>query len=97
MRVLALALLASLGIGCHTMQFEVTGEPHGEVVYDRKSFFFWGLAPTKVVDVSAFCPHGVAAIREETRFTDGLLEAVTIGIYQPRSSWYYCLRGESKP
>ena len=82
--------------GCHTMHFEVSSDPHERVVYDRKSFFLWGLVPTREVDVSAHCPGGVAAIREETRFSDGLLEFVTLGIWQPRSSWYYCLR-ESAP
>jgi hypothetical protein len=73
------------------MRFELSDEPHAEVVYDRKSFFLWGLVPTKKVDVSRFCPGGVAVIREETRFSDGFFQAITLGIYEPRSSWYYCL------
>jgi len=94
---LALALLRILSSGCHTMRFEVADEPHGRVVYDRKSFFLWGLAPTREVDVSAYCPAGVAAIREETRFSDGFFGFVTLGIWQPRSSWYYCLDTETQP
>ncbi len=97
MRSLALLLLLVTVIGCHTMRFEVADEPHDRVVYDRKSFFLWGLTPTKEVDVSAHCPDGVAAIREETRFSDGFFGFITLGIWQPRSSWYYCLGGGTRP
>jgi hypothetical protein len=88
--LLLLPLLFALG-GCHTMRFEVANEPHSRVVYDRKSFFLYGLVPTKQVDVARHCPAGVAAVREETRFSDGFFSVVTLGIWQPRSSWYYCL------
>lgn len=94
--LVVLALLASLS-GCNTMRFEVSNEPHGEVVYDRKSFFFWGLTPTKEIDVSDFCSDGVAAIREETGLSDTVFSVLTLGFWQPRSSWYYCRRGEAQP
>lgn len=97
MRSLALLLLMITVGGCHTMRFEVANEPHARVVYDRKSFFFWGLTPTQEVDVSAHCPSGVAAIREETRFSDGFLDVITLGIWSPRSSWYYCLAEGGRP
>lgn len=74
------------------MQFELVDADHAKRVHHRNSFFFWGLAPTVVVDVSLYCPAGVAAIREETTVVDYLLLTVpTLGIYQPRSAWYYCL------
>jgi hypothetical protein len=95
-RTWILVVAAVLVSGCHTMHFELSDEDHSEVVFDRKSFFFWGLTPLKEVDVSEFCPDGAAAIREETRFEDGFLAAITLGIWQPRSSWYYCLDGKAK-
>lgn len=85
------ALLVTVLGGCHTMRFELSDAPSDQVVYDRKSFFFWGLAPTRTVDVAQYCPGGAAAIRERTTFTDGLLGFITLGIWEPRSSWYYCL------
>jgi len=97
MRSLAVLLLLVGVSGCHTMRFEVSDEPHSKVVYDRKSFFLWGLTPRKEVDVSVHCPAGVAAVREETRFSDGLLSVITLGIWQPRSSWYYCRGGGVAP
>ena len=75
---------------CHTMRFEVADGTASEVVYDRKSFFLGGLVPTLEVDVARHCPNGAVAIREETTFVDGLLQLVTLGIWTPRSSWYYC-------
>jgi len=92
MRVVAAIVSLTLFVsGCHTMRFEISSEEHSTVVYDRKSFFLWGLAPTREVDVSRFCPSGAAAIKEETRFSDGFFGFITLGIWQPRSSWYYCL------
>ena len=84
-------LLLIFVAGCHTMRFQVTNEPHAQIVYARKSFYLWGLTPTQKIDVSNHCPAGVAAIREETRFSDGFFSFITLGIWQPRSSWYYCL------
>jgi hypothetical protein len=92
--VLKSCLLAVVCAGlsaCHTMHFEITDEPHAEEVYDRKHYFLGGLVPTVEVDVRDHCPHGIAAVREEQTFVDGLLELPTLGIWSPRSSWYYCL------
>ena len=76
------------------MQFEVADVDHDHVVNARNSFFFWGLSPDFTIDVSQYCPAGVAAVREQTTFLDTLLGVVTLGIWQPRSSWYYCLPGD---
>jgi hypothetical protein len=87
------ALIAFLAVmsGCHTMQFEVANVDHDRVVDARNSFFFWGLSPDVAIDVSQYCPAGVAAVREQTTFRDILLGVVTLGIWQPRSSSYFCL------
>ncbi len=90
-RLVCVVLILSIGIaGCHTMRFEVSGEPHTDVVKDRKSFFLWGLAPTKEVDVREKCPNGVVAVEEETNFGDGFLNLITLGIWAPRTSTYFC-------
>jgi hypothetical protein len=97
MRSLILLVLVVGLSGCHTMRFEVSNEPHQRVVFHRKSFFFWGLAPTREVDVSVYCPAGVAAIREQTQLSDGFFDLITLGIWEPRSSWYYCLDEGDRP
>jgi len=72
------------------MTFEIATAKEARPVSSRKSFWFWGLTPTQEVDLQAICPTGVAAIEEETTFADGLLSFVTLGIYSPRTSLYYC-------
>ena len=95
LRTLLLWGAVALSSGCHTMKFDVGSGPVEQVVYERKSFYLGGLAPTVKVDVSEHCPNGAVAIREETTFVDGLLSFVTLSIYTPRSSWYYCAREEA--
>jgi hypothetical protein len=90
-RLLGLMTLLVVSCGCHTMRFDLSNAQHEKVVYERKSFFLWGLVPTREIDTATRCPAGAAAIRERTTFTDGLLGLITLGIWQPRSTWYYCL------
>jgi hypothetical protein len=59
-------------------------------IEDRKSFWFWG-ATSQDVDMRAICPAGTARIVEETTFVDGLFGQLTLGIYAPRSSYYWCV------
>jgi hypothetical protein len=90
-----MVLVLANGLACHTMNFEVEqAKPGGvEKIHDRKAFFLGGLVPTRNVDAREHCPNGVQSIREETTFGDGLLSLITIGIYSPRSSDYYCKKG----
>ena len=83
--------------GCHTVRFDLSPQNPSRVEYERKSFFFWGLVPAnKQVDVRKHCPAGVAAIGEQTSFTDGLITLLFLGIWELRSSWYYCLPDQGK-
>ena len=68
---LALACLVVPLVACHTMRFELTKQTHESVVTVRKAYFIGGLTPARYVDVAKHCPHGVAAVREETTFGDG--------------------------
>ncbi len=69
---LGLLLCATLLGACHTMRFTVGDEAVASTVQERKSFFFWGLVPTRRIDVRDKCPAGAVAIREQTTFVDGL-------------------------
>ena len=85
-----LILAACLSSACHTISIDV-GEGSGtQIVEERKSFFFWGLTPTKTIDVRTHCPNGALAISEETTFVDGLFNFITLGIWAPRTSYYHC-------
>jgi hypothetical protein len=91
-----LALICILLSSCHTIRFELANQPGATVVHERKSFFLWGLVPGNLmVDVRTKCPAGASAIREQTSFTDGLITLLFLGIWELRSSWYYCLPSES--
>ena len=87
---LLMVLAASGPVACYSMRFELVDEPAAEVVTERKSFYAWGLAPTVEVDVLAKCPHGAAAVSEETTVVDSLLSLPTLGFWAPRTSTYYC-------
>jgi len=88
----ALALLAALLLSaCHSLRFEVGDGQVGKVLHDRKAFFLGGLVPTQHVDLPEFCPAGAVAVSEGKTFVDGLLGVLTLSIYTPRSSTYYCV------
>jgi hypothetical protein len=84
------SLLVSLS-GCHALTFDLVDAPHVSVVTERNAFFFGGLFPRRHGDALARCPHGVAKIREETTFGDGVISLLTLGVYTPRTSHYHCL------
>lgn len=82
---------ALLAVGCNTLHFEISEQPAARVETESKTYYLWGLFPEVKVDASRFCPDGVAAIREETRFVDGFFSVITLGLYSPRSTTYHCL------
>ena len=98
-RCLALSALLSLGSGCHSFFIRVSSVPYDPTpIVDRKTFWLFGCFPEQNIDVSAICPGGVSAIEEETSFSDVLLTAVTLEIYTPRTTSYYCrLPQEASP
>ncbi len=82
-----------MSAGCHTFRFHVSDAPSDPIpVVDRKTFWVFALFPTMEVDVRTICPAGVAEIDEETTFTDGLFTVLTLNVYSPRTSYYYCRR-----
>ncbi len=88
---LALAGLVMATAGCHSFAFHISDAPFNPTpVVDRQTFWLFGTLPTRDVDARAICPGGISAIDEETSFTDVLLTALTLEIYTPRTSSYYC-------
>ncbi len=71
--------------GCLHTTF-TTGKPRGsQRESGTNSFFLWGLVNTSEVDLPAVCPAGVAKFTIYKSFGDGLLNLITLGIYDPRS------------
>lgn len=63
-----------------------TGAPVGTTVVDKPwvNTFIFGLVAAPEIDVRQQCPSGVATIETEQSFLNGLVAAVTIGIYTPQ-------------
>jgi len=72
------------------MRFELSRDRGGPVVVEHQSFFFWGLVPTRRVDVIAKCPFGVAAIVERTDIAGAASWIPTFGLWKRRTTTFYC-------
>ena len=84
-RWIALSLLLLSGTACFH-QVVQTGSPASTTVVDKPfvSTWLWGLVEAKPIDLRAQCPQGAAKIETETSFVNGLVGAVTLGIYTPQ-------------
>ena len=55
------------------------------------SYFFWGLVGEEHMDVTKTCSGKTPKqIQAQTTFVDGLLGAITLGIYAPRTISIWC-------
>ncbi len=90
--LLTLLLVGTLS-GCHTMRFNVSRDASTPPISVMKSYFIYGLVPTRKIDLAQYCPNGTAAIVEDTTFLDGFCSIITLGIWTPRTSLYYCSGG----
>ena len=82
--ILALALVSSLAVSCYHARIETGLSPSATVV--DKSFaacWIYGLVPPSTVKAAQECPNGVAVVETELSFVNGLVGALTLGIYTP--------------
>jgi hypothetical protein len=96
----AIALVAS-ATGCFTTTVK-SGAPAAPPVieYDEKwhSGLIVGIAELSgPYDLSKICPNGWAEIKTETSFLNGLVQAVTWGIYNPQTVTVRCAGGPAAP
>jgi len=75
------------------MRFDVSSDATPQAISKTNHYYLFGLVPSKKVDLAEYCPGGTAAVVEETTFLNGLCRAVTLGIWSPRTSRYYCHAG----
>ena len=90
--VLLLAVILSTSAACyrHTINFG-DGAPTGELLYDHwEHFWIVGLIGDKVLDVEQICLSGNATIESRQTFLNGLVAALTSGIYTPRTLRLRC-------
>jgi hypothetical protein len=91
--VVLLVMLAALA-GCQN----VTIKPSSDIVVrdtpnyqDTRNFFFWGLMGEERVNVTEVCnDERVAQMQSQQTFVNGLLGAITLGIYAPHSVRVWC-------
>lgn len=93
-QLFAVALVGMASTGCYH-QVVRTGLPAGQTVIDRPwvSTWLFGLVEADPIDVRAQCPSGVAIVRTQQSFANGLVGIVTLGIYTPQHVTVTCATG----
>jgi len=83
--------LATSACATHTIRYKnPTVASGGNTKSAKQTFFLWGLVGGSEVDLQQMCPNGVAAIEDKASVGDGILTAITGGIYSPRSVEVHC-------
>ncbi len=94
-RMTALLLTALVVTACYEHTYTVgTGAPEGRLVYDHwQNHWLGGLIGEETVDIAEICPSGNATIHDEQTFLNGLVSALTAGIYSPTEVKVRCRGG----
>jgi len=76
-------------------QVVTTGRTAGPTVIDKPwvSTWIFGLVAADPIETRQSCPTGVAIVTTETSFMNGLLGALTIGIWTPQHVTITCASG----
>jgi hypothetical protein len=84
-RILSFLALAFSTTACFHQTFH-SGLTPSTTVVERPfvSTWLWGLVAAAPIDVQQSCPSGVATVETEQSFVNGLVGAVTLGIYTPQ-------------
>jgi hypothetical protein len=82
--------------GCYH-QVVRTGAAPGTVTVERPwtATYFFGLVPATAINTAAECPAGVAVVETEQSFLNGLVGALTLGIYTPQTVSITCAAAAS--
>lgn len=93
-RWICASVLALSTVGCFH-QVVQTGRTPGATVVDKPwvSTWIFGLVAAQPIDVRQQCPSGVAVVTTEQSFVNGLVAAVTLGIYTPQHVQITCASG----
>lgn len=86
------ACMAALVLTACYHQVVDTGLPAGEtrIAKPWTSTWIFGLVPATPIDVRSQCPNGVAIVDTQMSFVNGLVGAITLGIYTPLSVTVTC-------
>jgi hypothetical protein len=74
-----------------------TGRPASQTVVDKPwvNTWLWGLVAAQPLEVRQECRSGLAIIETETSFVNGLVGALTLGIYTPQHVRITCATGSA--
>jgi len=89
-------LAASLALGGCANQTFIVADKVGTVVHDdMHDFFVSGIGQTRTVDAASLCKGAENIVKIETEHTlmNGLLGAISFGLYTPRQYRVICRRG----
>lgn len=91
-KVLTLVLTSVMMTGCATSSFVLNGQAGAVSKETTEHYFVSGLGQAKETDAAAICggANRVAKVEVHTRPLDGVLGALTYGIYTPRGTRVYC-------
>ena len=89
--VILIALLTLSG--CATQTYHINaGNVSAPTVDESQTFFISGLGQEKAMNAASICGGSENIIKVESKheFIDGLMSALTAGIYTPRHAKVYC-------
>ncbi len=99
MRRFVAVLIASSAIvvsGCYHAVVDTGRAPTGAPnVTPWAHSFIYGLVPPAVTETAKKCPGGVAKVETQQTFLNGLVAAITGGIYTPMTISYTCAGGSA--
>lgn len=93
-KLLFIALVVMIS-GCATQSYNINGG--GSTIPDRETmqpFFVSGIGQTQHMNAAEVCggAEKVARVESHMSFMNGLLGALTFGIYTPRQAKVYCTK-----
>lgn len=91
-----LAMVPVLCAGCYRVTV-VTGAPPSSQTVDKpwQYSFVYGLVPPPELETKQQCPQGYAEVLTERSFLNGLVGALTSGIFTPVHAKATCAAGPS--
>jgi hypothetical protein len=89
-----LAALLLLSAGCYHASIETGMKPgNDKIEKEWASGFAWGLVGPEPIEAQSKCTTGVSKVETEHSFLNGLVGAVTLGIYTPMHLTVTCGTG----
>ena len=91
-KLILITALSLVATGCAQQTFVMTPQESEPTTEQSHHFFISGLAQKKEIDAAKVCGgiDKVAKVEVQETFVNGLLAAVTFGIYTPREARVYC-------